>query len=182
MDKQIPHPKVPLPQVIGRRIRQMRSDRNWSQRVLAARIGIVAPRLSKYENGQNEPPLRTLLRFARVFEVPLDLLVREPSEAHGLMDDRVLDRLRQVDELDEHDRGAVIALLDVLLGFQHYLQKRRGQDLPAAKPGRPDRRLADRLRQLEQLGDEEKEAALTVLDLVLGVMRFLRERGGVRPG
>jgi transcriptional regulator with XRE-family HTH domain len=182
MDKPTSHAKVPLPQVIGRRIRQLRSDRNWPQRILAARIGITPTRLSKYENGQNEPPLRTLLRFAHVFEVPLDLLVREPAEAAGVMDDRVLERLRQVDGLDEHDRGAVLALLDVLLGFQRYLRKRRRTGLPAAAPAHPDPRLADRLRQMEQLAADEREAALTVLDLLLGVMRFLRERGGVGQG
>jgi XRE family transcriptional regulator, fatty acid utilization regulator len=177
MNKQTPQPKVPLSQVIGRRIRQLRSNRNWSQRTLSARIGIAQSRLSRYELGQNEPPLRMLLRFAQTFEVPLDLLLRDTAEVSGVMDDRVLERLRQVDGLDEHDRGAVLALLDVLLGFQHYLEKRRRMGLPEEAAGRADPRLADRLRQMEQLGSDEQETALTVLDLLLGVMRFLRERG-----
>jgi transcriptional regulator with XRE-family HTH domain len=124
MDKQPPNPKVPLPQTIGNRIRHLRTTRNWTQRALAAQTGIDTARLSQYENGQVEPPLRALLRLARAFEVPLDLLVREPSQTPGTMDDRVLERLRQVDTLEERDRGAVIALLDILLGVMQFLHER----------------------------------------------------------
>jgi putative transcriptional regulator len=107
-----------LPQLIGQRIRQFRAERGWSQRDLAARLLISASRLAKYESGVHEPPLRTLIRMARVFGAPVDALLAESPAERPVGDTGLLQRLRRIETLGPAEREAAMALLDVLLGFQ----------------------------------------------------------------
>jgi transcriptional regulator with XRE-family HTH domain len=154
-----------LSSIISRRLREVREERGLTQRVVAANAGLEAQRMSLYESGRHEPPLKTLLRLARVLEVPVDALVRgEPP------DFRLLQRFRRIEALEEQDRDAAVALLDVLLGYQRYLRERRSA--PPETPETPeDTGLRERLRQIEQLGPIERATALPLLDLLLGLLR-----------
>jgi transcriptional regulator with XRE-family HTH domain len=167
------HGKVTLARIIGLRLRELRTERGLTQRAVAARAGIDSTRMSKYETGEHEPPLKTLLKLSQVLAVPLDSLVREPSAGPaGLEDPRLIERFRQVEALDLGDREAAVDLLDILLGFQSYIKARQGASppTPAPKPKR-DPRLLNRFRRIEHLTGSEREAAITVLDLLLGLFR-----------
>ncbi len=62
---------------LGRRIWQLRTERNWSQRELARRIGASSKSMiSYYELGERFPSYETLLRIADVFSVSTDFLLR----------------------------------------------------------------------------------------------------------
>jgi transcriptional regulator with XRE-family HTH domain len=168
-DTEKSRPKVLLSSIISRRLAEVREERGLTLRVVAANAGLEAQRLSLYESGEQEPPLKTLLRIARVLEVPVDALVRgEPP------DFRLLQRFRQIEALEEQDRDAAIALLDVLLGYQRYLQERRAAPPETAQAPQPPENtgLRKRFRQIEQLGPTEREAALPLLDLLLGLLRL----------
>lgn len=176
MGKRTPHPdtkesrpKNLLSSTISRRLREVREERGLTLRVVAANAGLEAQRMSLYESGEHEPPLKTLLRLAGVLGVPVDALLREEPP-----DLRLLQRFQRIEALEEQDRDAAVALLDVLLGYQRYLQERR-QERRAAPPEPPeppeDTGLLERLRQIEQLGPTEREAALPLLDLLLGLLR-----------
>lgn len=151
-----------------------------TQRAVAAKAGIDSTRMSKYETGEHEPPLKTLLKLSQVLDVPLDFLVREPSAGPaGLEDPRLIERFQQVEALDLRDREAAVDLLDILLGFQSYIKARQGAPSPASaapaqKPKR-DPRLLNRFRRMEHLTGSEREAAITVIDLLLGLFRAPQE-------
>lgn len=62
---------------LGNRIRQLRADRNWSQRELARKIGAASKSvISYYELGERFPSYETLLRLSDVFAVTTDYLLR----------------------------------------------------------------------------------------------------------
>ena len=62
---------------LGNRIRQLRAERNWSQRELARRIGVASKSvISYYELGERFPSYETLLRLSEVFAVSTDYLLR----------------------------------------------------------------------------------------------------------
>ena len=62
---------------LGNRIRQLRAERNWSQRELARRIGVASKSvISYYELGERFPSYETLLRLSEVFVVSTDYLLR----------------------------------------------------------------------------------------------------------
>lgn len=171
--------KVALARTIGRRLRELRTERGLTQRAVAARAGIDSTRMSKYETGEHEPPLKTLLKLAQVLDAPLDSLVREPlAGPAGLEDPRLIERFRQVEALEQRDREAAADLLDILLGFQSYIKARQGASPePATKPKR-DPRLLNRFRRMEHLTGSEREAAITVIDLLLGLFRGPKEGSG----
>lgn len=108
----------PLLIFVGSRIRQLREEKGVTQRELAADLGLSASLLAKYESGDTEPPLRTLLKIARWFQVPLGLLADEMHGAAPVGDAALLDRVRQFSKQGPEDRQAAIAVLDVLLVFR----------------------------------------------------------------
>lgn len=63
---------------LGRRLRQLRSDRNVTLTDLAEETGISASTLSRLEAGLRRPTLEQLLPLARAYHVTLDDLVDAP--------------------------------------------------------------------------------------------------------
>jgi len=57
------------PTPIGRRVRQLREERGWSQLQLAHRAGTTPNVVSRVELGIVEPTLATLRNIAEAFEV-----------------------------------------------------------------------------------------------------------------
>ena len=53
----------------GRRLRELREERGWSQDYLAEVSGIGRTHISQLENGRREAGLRMLETFAGVFEL-----------------------------------------------------------------------------------------------------------------
>jgi transcriptional regulator with XRE-family HTH domain len=56
---------------IGRRIRILRSERGWTQTMLADHAALTREHLSELENGHKEIGVRTLDRIVRVLRVSL---------------------------------------------------------------------------------------------------------------
>ena len=54
---------------LGKRIRELRTARNWTQEVLAEKIGIETASLSNIENGKTYPSVDTLEGFIEVFKI-----------------------------------------------------------------------------------------------------------------
>jgi transcriptional regulator with XRE-family HTH domain len=67
--------------VIGTRLRQLREQKQMSQRDVENRTGMFRCYISRVENGHTVPSLETLERFAGVFDVPLYLLFCSGEEA-----------------------------------------------------------------------------------------------------
>lgn len=62
---------------IGMKIRTMRQEKRMTLQALADATGLSKPLLSQIENEQVIPPLATLLRIARVFDVGLHHFFRK---------------------------------------------------------------------------------------------------------
>lgn len=60
----------------GIRIKKLRVARAMSQMDVGAALNIDKENIRKYEKGLQEPKLSTIVRFARVFEVSLDDLIK----------------------------------------------------------------------------------------------------------
>ena len=126
---------VPLRRSIGARIRQLRGERGWDPRELAARLGVPLARLLRYEDGVAAPPLGVLLRLARLLSVSVDyLLTGDAAGAPPLRHAQLLERFRKVGALGEAERSAVIAILDALLALHTWRRLRRR---PSSPPGEP---------------------------------------------
>lgn len=56
-------------------LKQLRIQKDLSQKELAARLSLSPGTISNYENGIHEPDLDTLCRFADLYDVSLDYLL-----------------------------------------------------------------------------------------------------------
>jgi transcriptional regulator with XRE-family HTH domain len=102
---------------LGERIRQLRSERSWSQDELAAHVGSDARAISRYENGRITPSLDALVRLAEVFNVSLDYLAVDgaPRRPLHVEDPGLTEQLAQAGELSPEDRTSLLNILDALL-------------------------------------------------------------------
>jgi transcriptional regulator with XRE-family HTH domain len=60
---------------LGARIVRLRSEKGWGRTALARKLGVSRDRLSKWERGENAPPLEVLVRLGTLLAVTLDELV-----------------------------------------------------------------------------------------------------------
>lgn len=67
-------------EVFNMRIKEIRLDRNLSQRELATALKIAPNTLSQYENEKREPDLKTLEHIADVLRVSVDCLLGRDDE------------------------------------------------------------------------------------------------------
>lgn len=62
--------------MLAKRLKELRSKKDWSQQKLAEKTGLSFNTITKIEQGLAEyPTLRTLLKIADVFDISLDELV-----------------------------------------------------------------------------------------------------------
>lgn len=59
----------------GKRLRELRAERDMTQKQVAERIGGTASIVSAYENGIRQPSYEALIRLARLYGVSTDYLL-----------------------------------------------------------------------------------------------------------
>ena len=57
------------------RLRDLREDRDWTQKELAAMLGMSQTGYSKYETGENDIPTPILLKLADIYGTTTDYLL-----------------------------------------------------------------------------------------------------------
>lgn len=63
---------------VGRRIAELRRERDWTQAEAAEKLRIEEQSLQRFERGANLT-LKTLAKLARVFEVPIQAFFEEAA-------------------------------------------------------------------------------------------------------
>ncbi len=79
---------------IGEMIRKCRKEKNMTQEELACRLGVTAPAVNKWENGNSYPDIMMLAPMARLFGISVDMLLSFEQE---LGDEEVCALLRELD-------------------------------------------------------------------------------------
>jgi len=115
--------KPPLPLSLGGRIKELRKDRGWSQRELAARSNVSQTRLSKYENGTHQVPLGALIRIAHTLALPVDALLPDTGDMPRNPEDvQLLTRLRKLVALGPEEKAVACSLLETVLAMRELRQ------------------------------------------------------------
>ena len=57
------------------KLKSLREEQRLFQRDLAKNMGLTQPAIAKYESGDREPDLDTLIAFAKYFKVSTDFLL-----------------------------------------------------------------------------------------------------------
>lgn len=105
-----------LRKVFGARLKQLRKQRHWTQKELAAKVDIRFQLLNKYESGQHIPPAETLISLAEALDTTVDhLLTGNPVEESPLANSTLFKRFKALEDFDEEDQATVIKVIDAMI-------------------------------------------------------------------
>lgn len=108
-----------LRKAFGTRLKQLRKQRHWSQKELAAKVDIRFQLLNKYESGQHMPPAETLITLTEALDSTVDhLLTGNPVEDSPLANSNLFKRFKELEDFNEEDRATVIKVIDALIAKQ----------------------------------------------------------------
>lgn len=85
---------------LGEVIRKYRKDKNMTQEEMAGRLGVTAPAVNKWENGNSLPDITLLAPIARLLEISLDTLLSFHEE---LTEEEIGQIVREVDRRMEEE-------------------------------------------------------------------------------
>ena len=103
---------------LGKRIRELRQRRSWSQQELADRVGVRQKQISSYERDVNVPSGEIFIKLANAFDVSLDFLAKRAPEGASqvtIADLELLEKIQHVDRLADDDRAIVKQIMDLVI-------------------------------------------------------------------
>lgn len=110
---------VTLRKDFGARLKNLRKQKNWPQKELAAKVGLRFQQLNKYESGLNIPPAEMLVKLADALGVSVDfLLTGNPVEDLPLASARLFRRFKVLEVLDSDDQETIIKVIDAMVAKQ----------------------------------------------------------------
>lgn len=92
---------------IGRRIKELRTERGWSQNELAKRSGANAKLISRYEHGHVNPTIEIVRRLSIAFGVSVDALIFDELHRETIKDRELYELFMKVDKLDIKYRNMI---------------------------------------------------------------------------
>ena len=110
-------PQTDTDETFGKRLARLRKAAGYSQRSLAAELGISQRMVAYYESQTEHPPAHLLPALADALKITTDqLLGRQPvSPRKAPQNQQLLRRLRQVEKLPPRARSAVIEHIEALV-------------------------------------------------------------------
>jgi len=114
---------------IATNIRKLRENRDFTQKQIAAELGIGYSNYNKMENGFREPSVEELQKLAKLYDITVDELINPeditPKEV-VIQDKTVTERVRLIEQLEDEDKQAVYRVIDSMLTkskFKDFFQK-----------------------------------------------------------
>lgn len=102
------------------RLRDLREDKDMTQKQIAEILQIHQVQYHKYESGKRELPLHMAVELAKYYNVSLDYIAGLTNDKRGLTkselpkDETVL--LKKYRSLSPQNKGRLLERLDILLG------------------------------------------------------------------
>ena len=100
---------------IADKILSLRKDKGWSQQELAKKIGTSGPIIGRYERGEMVPSVEVAKKLADTFDITLDYLVDDTGKLTEIKDKAILERILEIEKLDQEDRKTIVHVIDSLL-------------------------------------------------------------------
>lgn len=105
-----------LRKAFGTRLRDLRKQKDWSQKELAHRLGVKLSIFTKYEMGLHLPAPEKLIELSELFATSVDFLLTGGNvETAPLHNRRLIERFRALEGFQHEDQEAVIRLIDAVI-------------------------------------------------------------------
>lgn len=69
--------------IVAGKLKELRDSVGFSQAKVAELVGTTQASINRYEKGQSEPPLKTLLWYADTFDVSMDYIFGRTDQKQG---------------------------------------------------------------------------------------------------
>lgn len=100
----------------GTRLKELRNQKRWTQKEVAARIGLQLSQFNKYESGMHAPPADKLIALAELFSTTTDyLLTGAVTDALPITNTRLMERFKALALCQQDEQEAVIRLIDAVI-------------------------------------------------------------------
>ncbi len=96
---------------VGRRLREVRKSKKYTQEKMAEKMGIYAKYLSSLERGVSKPSLPFIMKFSEINDVSLDYILKGEGSFHGLGEPDPYGTGRNLSKEDQSICRAVIETL-----------------------------------------------------------------------
>ena len=100
----------------GKRLKQLRKQKRWTQKELAAMVDIGFSQFNKYECGLHIPPAEKLIELSRILDTSVDyLLTGGDADGRLLHNTRLVKRFHELERFDVEDQDAILRILDAMI-------------------------------------------------------------------
>lgn len=96
----------------GKRLSEVRKNKNLSQEDLAKHLGTKSPVIGRYERDEMKPSIDTANKLAEFLEVSLDYLT---GNTDVLLDTHTLNRVLEVQQLPEDIKDKLFYFIDMTI-------------------------------------------------------------------
>jgi len=100
---------------LGENITTLRKKKGLSQAELGKAIGTSGDIIGRYERDEVKPSIEVVIKIASTLEVSIDYLVGKTTFE---LDHNTMNRLQDIQKLDQDDKAHVFALLDAFIQSQ----------------------------------------------------------------
>jgi len=99
----------------GKKLRECREAKGFSQRELAKLLNTSYSVIGKYERDEMVPSIKAAQSIAKLIDTTVGYLLGETEQTNVLKDPSMLHRLNQISNLAENDKHCILYTLDGLL-------------------------------------------------------------------
>lgn len=106
--------------ILGKKIKELRKESNYTQRALALKLCIGYSTLAMYETGQRDPDTAMLVRIATFFKVSTDYLLglselrtQQPTQIMTLSNDEIK-LLRHYRNMHGHQKNIFLKVAEII--------------------------------------------------------------------
>jgi len=101
---------------LGKKLKQLRKEKGWSQDEFAYNAQIDGRQVSRYENERVMPSIEVVVKMAKAYNVSIDYLLlddvpRRPLDLHA---SKLAEKIMRVEQLSEEDERSLLHLLDAI--------------------------------------------------------------------
>ena len=99
---------------VGKKIRQLRKEKNWTQENLAKKLKVLQPHVNRWEKNKCAPSLEALKKLSELFNISIDNLIFDEKDLKkiDIKDRSLLEKIKQFDKLSPRDRETIINLIE----------------------------------------------------------------------
>lgn len=102
-------------ETFGRKLKECRSEKGFSQTELAKKIDTYHSIIGKYERDEVKPTIDVVKKLAEVLDTTAGYLLGESEDRELLKDPSMLKRLNDIAKFPDQDKNCILYALDAMI-------------------------------------------------------------------